>query len=128
MIPPEINIAVARKLGWIDVGQEPGQSWISGISPELQSQRSMMHIEIPDYCGSIAAAWEILDKLAKENERKGCGPILSVEHDGRWHCRLGPMALTLDDPNVAQADTAPMAICLAFLKLQTTEDLTKKSI
>ncbi len=114
MTDQEINEAVARELGW--------KAWQEGLDPKnyvwVDSQGNEANDGCPDYCTSIAAAWEILEKLAKANERKGGGPILSVEHDGRWHCRLGPIALTLDDPNVEQADTAPMAIALAFLKLE----------
>lgn len=100
MTDQEINDAVSRKLGWN----------IAGVDPAKSSKQKWIQA-VPDYCRSIEAAFEIVKKIADENERKGCGPILRIEHDGQWHCRLGVN-------NISQATTAPMAICLAFLEME----------
>jgi hypothetical protein len=113
MTDTEINDAVARKLGWMDVGQESGQSWISGVSPALQMQRSMMHTEIPDYCHSIAAAMEVVNHL---REKMGYKVYLQDSEviAGGWDCEL-----TYGNGHIPPqaAETLPMAICQAFLML-----------
>lgn len=87
MTDQEINEAVAKKLG------------IDPFSFERDANR--------DYCHSIEAAWEIL-KTAIEYECQ-----LTYHHwaDGTdfWEASINEQK--------AEADTAPMAICKAFLKL-----------
>jgi hypothetical protein len=85
LTPAELNEAVFKKLG------------------------KCKHDPLPNYFGSIAAAWEVVEFVAKEAERKGGGPLINICHDGLWHCSIGLI--------ITQADTAPMAIALAFLKL-----------
>ncbi len=95
----DINEAVARKLGIVPIHMhdpEPGQLW---------GPKKECFCAIPDYCHSIKAAWEILDtwygdwKLNRFNKTYCCDLFRpSEELNG-----LG--------------DTAPMAICRAFLKL-----------
>lgn len=104
MTDSEINEAVARKLGY---GTPTGNA-------------------LPDYCHSIKAAWEIVDKFPVVNDfrfelrfywsgykdGKGYGP----EWMAGWitgHMRGGDR----EDSIKAFANTAPMAIALAFLKL-----------
>ncbi len=86
----EINEAVALKLGWFEVAEvwmcPPG-------SNEIFSK-------LPDYCTSIAAAWEIVEKQEY---------FKLVYAASSWRCEMGKIK--------EYADTAPMAICLAFLKL-----------
>lgn len=62
---------------------------------------------MPDYCHSIEAAWEILEAVASrgthwEMSKADSGYTVFIRED--------------DYPYVTEA-TAPMAICLAFLKL-----------
>lgn len=88
MTDQEINEAVARKLGWAPVPLSIEQV-------------------IPDYCHYIEAAWEIVEFMRKN----GRDFNMSVDEGGfaiAWQY----------DEYIADADTAPMAICLAFLKLQ----------
>lgn len=87
MTPQEINEAVARKLGWSGFHHAPMQE----PAPK-------------NFCGSIAAAWEIVEKL------------LSEDHAIRLYGRQG-FTVNIDGWEET-ADTAPMAICLAFLKLE----------
>ena len=105
MTNTEINEAVARKLGYYG-------------RIDFTSEHPMY--PIPDYCSSIQAAWEI----------PGLESVVRLEN-GRWHARFGSGATNMtyyeigiydDDESpftdhVAFADTAPMAICLAFLEI-----------
>lgn len=101
----EINEAVARKLGFL---------WEKGDPMAITR----------DYCHSIQAAWEIVENLKNSkktfvvhigglvNNPCGCG---SFE---KWIyvCNIfDPGQFILAGAH--HADTAPMAICLAFLKL-----------
>lgn len=114
MTPQEINEAVARKLGRI-----------AGVRKRGFAQQQ--HYDYPDYCRDIAAAWEIMEKVK----------IISLVPTNRgWHASSSEGQATEDDcielwyPTncmtrnedgcgcCAIADTAPMAICLAFLKLE----------
>ena len=87
MTNKEINAAVARKLG--------------GKPPD--------HPEQPKYSTDIAAAWKIVDSIK----------------DGKFAIyKDNPDGYTVTDGQsdeystiLARADTAPLAICKAFLKL-----------
>ena len=115
MTPAQVNEAVGKKLG-LDIRKCPIHLMTACCGRN----------DIPDYCGSIAAAWEIVEK---------CPMALVPFSNGHWY------ATTMDMPEMegecfeiwtqsncatkdecscgrcAIADTAPMAICLAFLKL-----------
>lgn len=95
MTDTEINEAVARKLNaW-------GKEW--KIS------------QCQDYCHSIAAAWEVVEYKTKLNTGFVFG--LGWRGDEGWWCK---MEIGHIDPEVRvyeTADTAPLAICLAFLKI-----------
>lgn len=103
----ELNALVARGLGWTN----PKGPKCGGPREGHDHGDFYACYEVgPDYCHDIKAAWEVVELITKENERKQCGPIVRLEHDGKWHFRIGH--------DIVQADTAPMAICLAFLKLE----------
>jgi hypothetical protein len=111
----EINEAVARKLGWID-SDFPVKGW---FKLEVQPGSWTYLDEFPAYCTDIAAAWEVVPHL----------PYFTLTTHGylnmkdglnitKWEVR----SVDASDLNniigyQAEADTAPMAICLAFLKL-----------
>ncbi len=84
----EINEAVARKLG---VNPTATFSGVDASTGDIL-------FDVPDYCTSIAAAWEVLES------RKDLVLVRFANGLG-W------------EYNGVRADTAPMAICLAFLKL-----------
>ena len=91
MIDQEINKAVARKLGTYKITKHP-----MGLTETY-----------PDYCHSIEAAWEIVDK---------CSYFCLVKplKNENWKCDIGR-----EDQIIVQwANTVPMAICKAFLKLE----------
>lgn len=92
MTPEEVNEAVARKLGYV---------W--GDKDILGSPR-------PDYCHSIAAAWEIMGWLGEHDY------LFTMSNDGE---DPNTWLVWLESPSIhVEADTAPMAICLAYLKLE----------
>lgn len=98
----EINEAVARKLGWIKQTREFEPWKLSGHEGVMRSQYEMDR-EF-NYCTSIQAAWEIMEKYRFE--------LWPSIHAGKWVCR--PQG---EGGIAEEADTAPMAICEAFLKL-----------
>lgn len=106
MTNQEINEAVARKLGWeknktlpdvTGLGRPNNAHWYrDGIISSVAAPAA--------YATDISAAWEILTDRCQE-----------------WHldCK-GTVTATLriDYEHLeAEADTAPLAICKAFLKL-----------
>lgn len=116
MTDEEVNIAVARKLGWT---YEQNPNALTGYW-----ERGEDFFEVlPDYCHSIAAAWEVVEKMKPDS--------IAIEHFERgygdtekWRCVFScssPVCDCNDDAETeryeATADTAPMAICKAFLKL-----------
>lgn len=93
MTDQEINEAIAVKLGWATDGTD----WYSP-----QGLKCNMAGNLPDYCHSIAAAWEIWDHFHEM--------ATLTKHEGKWMLDYGRRFRIV-------ADTAPRAICLAFLKL-----------
>lgn len=99
MTAQEINEAVARKLG-IELTPCPIMDSCSCCGPQ-------------NYCTDIKAAWEIVEVL----------PGFQIMYIGIFD---GPSWRCITRHNLSgefisyqyDADTAPMAICLAFLKLQ----------
>jgi hypothetical protein len=92
----EINEAVARKMGWKKVRG----GWKRSSASRYQTIFGRFN---HDYTHHIEAAWEIINaKRYVKLERQY----------GKWICWIG------DDVGV-EAETAPMAICKAFLKLDS---------
>lgn len=97
MTPQALNEAIAQKLG-----------------VELENLKAL------NYCEHISAAWNIVfalraDKMYVSLEDRG--------FDGRkWLCTIKTThgAVVLEE----KADTAPMVICLAFLKLSANHTIT----
>jgi Phage ABA sandwich domain len=95
----EINELVARKLGWICGGpdqSDPFETVWYGPNQETK---------IPAYSTSIEAAWEIVPRIED---------FELIQYCNKWLVMTGFLD---DSETLAEADTAPMAICLAFLKL-----------
>lgn len=93
-----VNAAVARKLGWNPPGPPPD-------SPTWKKPDGSYDF-VPPYSTEIKAAWEIVEKQHR----------VKLEYLlGEWQCQI--------DDEFAATDTAPMAICLAFLKLINTKGL-----
>lgn len=98
MTDQEINEAVARKLGYCATKHRKNGC----LRPYYVEHEK-------DFCHSIAAAWEVVELIANKSEKDKCGPMVELSHDGKWHFRIGLVQV--------KTDTAPMAICLAFLKI-----------
>ena len=107
---PEMDAAVAEVLGfktkWFE---SPDGSKILLLCVERDDWRS-----IPAYSTDIAAAWGLWD-----------ADMTIHRQDGQCHCILSPeyglcMELLLSKAS-AVADTAPLAICRAFLKANGVE-------
>lgn len=106
----EINESVARGLGWVPplgkawkpkVGEgQPFESIYWSRNGKFATER------LPDYCHEIKAAWEIVEH---------CNMVTYIQRPSvggkEWHVDIGNCGWS-------EAGTAPMAICLAFLKLQ----------
>lgn len=99
----DINEAVARKLGWVQRG--PLKHDPLNVALERDGQ---VIDGLPHYATDIAAAWEIVEHLRAERMQI----TLMAAFDG-FACAIEPT-----ERRVAyRADTAPLAICKAFLKL-----------
>lgn len=100
----EINQMVALRLGWkIKKWRGSGKYW---FAPGHDSP----DIFLPKYCTDIKAAWEIVEKLVNDH----CTVSLNMT----W--RFGKPAYqgSIYVGGAGEiSDTAPMAICLAFLKI-----------
>lgn len=66
----------------------------------------------PLYSSSIAAAWEVVEKLGGVST--GSGYCVDISYDGGWIVSIGNYC-------ESNQDTAPMAICLAALKAKGVE-------
>lgn len=111
MTPQEINEAVARKLGWtkLYLSENIGVMNIAG----KRRPTDTMDSTVPEYCERIMAAWEIMEWLTKNDYLPD---LCYLPREQPWRFEIQP-------PNDMEsnwsecADTAPMAICKAFLKL-----------
>jgi hypothetical protein len=73
------------------------------------------------YSTGIAAAWEVVEKVWATLPKTGYGTFRALLHrrdpDGRWICEFAPDAHgDWSTHATAEADTAPLAICLAALR------------
>lgn len=102
----EIDEAVARKLGWKDSEFPVKKGW---YKLEVQFGSWAYSTEFPPYSTQIQAAWEIVDWLTKHQPEYEFSVFRAVS----WCCSIGKAGTVGQD----YADTAPKAICLAFLKL-----------
>lgn len=104
MTDSEINEAVAKKLGWTITGNCGGLKAYRNFKETEFSEQEY----IPDYVHSIEAAWEIVEFLGRERHvRIGWQPLTKM-----WYVRFNE-----DSNDSGNSDTAPRAICEAFLRL-----------
>lgn len=118
MTSSAINEQVARKLGWIQCCN-PGTMENGKIVDCFGWSKGGSHFHEPylNYSGSIQAAWEIMENKTKDNTWK----ITLLGRGEQWVCCFEEHPGQMSDPHcdrsLGEADTAPMAICEAFLKL-----------
>lgn len=119
MTDQEINEAVARKLGYCTENHS------------LSCKKAYWSEQLgPDFCHSIAAAWEVVEWLHDKGDQNKPDSIpygFRLEHhtensEDKWVCELpnvtwAPPYEEMNSDITVEADTAPMAICLAFLKM-----------
>lgn len=118
MTDQEKNEAIARKLGWKQVSSgKPGHAdlWIHPTNEGASEWDAL------PYYHSIEAAWEVVEHLKSLNE--SCYLVVKYNNQidkGGWAFEFWNPN-TIDGINqtrvVALSDTAPRAICEAFLKL-----------
>lgn len=103
-----INEAVALKLGWtLEISNHDNKR-------RWNNQTGFVFSELADYCTDIAAAWEVVEKMASEER---VIQLVYVEKFKRWFFTIGNRTEKSQFDGQAEADTAPRAICLAFLKV-----------
>lgn len=111
MADEEVNIAVARKLGYDVIAGDDSAIFIRTVMPKPLDIK-----HLPDYCTSIKAAWEIVEFILRNIQNDGDHFDIGLTgHGNEWLCVINELS---DKRIEARADTAPMAICLAFLKLE----------
>lgn len=121
MTDQEINEGVAKGLGNLPCSDAYSQltnkdgSHICAYCGAKVSLEDPEHIQQRDYCHNIKAAWEIVEFLQKTNSleiipRRDGKTMVIIETDKYPYKAKGIGSVS---------DTAPMAICLAFLKLES---------
>lgn len=108
MTDEEFNEAVAKKLGWKYHEDLKPVCW------ETPGDSRCFLRDLPDYCHSIEAAWEIVEYVNADRFR-----IIKARIIPEWSAVFEFQ--NLEDKKVteyfASEDTLPRAICEAFLKL-----------
>lgn len=101
MTNEEVNIAVARKLGW---------TFHEDHWDRHSDGRGSAH-SVPEYSASIEAAWEIVDHFNNSD--------FQIVLNMNWNKSTCSFYAHKEYRCMSQeeADTAPRAICEAFLKL-----------
>lgn len=82
------------------------------VHERVMGERVLPLAAIPHYCGDIAEAWRVLERVQRENGDIVIGLLRHT--DGRWWCSM------LGDGS--HATTAPRAICHAALKAKEAHD------
>ena len=124
MTRDELRLAIAEKCGWKDIhpsDPQPGlltypRFVLFGKPPDC-SAGCQSHI-VPDYPRSWEAAGELLDQLPN-GKNDACKPVVERWTGMRgWCCSIW---VTRDANVASQGDTAPEAICRAWLKYMEQE-------
>lgn len=105
----KLNEAVAIKFGYKFID---GGTW---QSPKAGGT-GWSDIEVPDYCGNIGAAWELVDTIPKY---LWCALRYKPNHG--WNCVIADDLVALVE---VIAETPAIAICKAFLKFDLSRGTT----
>jgi len=116
MTNKEINEKVARKLGWKFLFDPLGHTVVDRV-PCFESPNGEIEQSLPDYCTDISAAWEIVEHLKTQSF------VVTIEDC--YKARVELVHFSVNEKVKAEADTAPMAICLAFLKVEGNRSETR---
>lgn len=122
--PEAINEAVARRLGWKLCDDDPLPGVKEWHSPGDERGIGVCTTVLPDYCHSFDAAWEIWEKLSDLNYDLQLYSSWDRRNIVCFHATEKTVRVNEYPPRQlhGEADTAPVAICLAFLKLPEGED------
>ena len=103
-----LNAAIALKLGW----KNQRGMWVSKEAQALEEAGNppldLGQISPRNFCEDIATIWEVVENLPPN-------VVFGLIKIGKqWLCQMGP-----EDGKRVEiiADTAPLAVCRAFLKL-----------
>lgn len=104
MTNDEINAKIARLQGWTET---PGEycSWQKHIGFVVYCRDSA-----PDYTDSMQYAWELVDEITRQD-----GFSVEVRDNGRSFNSVCTVTEDGGIITVASSDTAPRAICLAYI-------------
>lgn len=105
----DIDRKIAKLMGW-----RYREYYLDGKSTMgwFQSNGNFADLDrVPSYTTDIAAAWMVVEKMSG-----GRSDNFSIHRTGgRYGCRFRDIE-SADKPEFSEADTAPMAICLAALR------------
>ena len=72
---------------------------------------------ISRYTTDISAAWQVVEKITGTIQPDGAKREVEISSDcGHWRCDIAIEGWALPPDIMAEADTAPLAICIAALK------------
>lgn len=121
---PALDAMVAEKvLGWKAV---PGHGPMEGLTFYQPPDQSWVEYDIPEFSTEIEQAWRVVEKIkekghdliigvfCKDDERLGDGDRTEAFY--RVSVWIEPENDDEDNIKTGEADTAPLAICLAALK------------
>lgn len=107
MTNQDLNEQVARKLGWTIIeGGRPDEEHYAPFNVMVRGEDKTQYA-ISNYCGSIQAAWIIVEKMRPD--------IVIWDQGNRWIVSRSDFQGIGE--TLAEADTAPMAIVKAFLRV-----------
>lgn len=105
----ELDARVAREVMGFKLGDEPVGDEIHEVY-RAPNGRGYYHYQIPPYSTSIAAAWEVVEKL----HQLGLVVEVSMDNGTGRYCEV--WSIDTDRHRVETETTIPHVICLAALK------------
>lgn len=106
IIPREIDRLVAeRVMGWTNVSVEGTRF---GTTPE-----GKVHAIVPQYSTDMSAAWKVVERLRLLGYQGG----IDWATESGYECAFGSSPIPPYEGQSFSTETAPLAICLAALKV-----------
>lgn len=107
IIPREIDRLIAeRMMGWTNLSLAGTRF---GTTPQ-----GRVHRIVPQYSTDISAAWEVVEQLRLLGYQGG---IDWARPEPGYECAFWSSSISPYEKQSSRAETAPMAICLAALKV-----------
>jgi len=107
LTPREIDRLIAeRVMGWTNLSMIGNRF---GTTPEGKTHRI-----VPQYSTDVSAAWEVVEKLRQSGYQGGINWAIS---ELGYECAFVEALHSPDERQTSRAETAPLAICLAALKV-----------